>query len=105
MGIGEQSADLAVAGDDVFVAGQLLQAHGAPGVKLLGGDADLRAEPKLAAIREARGRIYIDRRRIDLCREPLRRTEVFGDDALAVAGRILRNVRDSRVKAVYDAHG
>lgn len=71
-------------------------------MQLLRGDADLRAEPELAAIREARGRIYIDRRRIDLCREPLRRTEVLGDDALAVAGRILRNVRDSRVKAVYD---
>ena len=98
-------SDLTVAADDEFVGNELIQAHGASGVQLLRGDADLRAEPELAAIREARGRVYIDRRRIDLCREPLRRTEVLSDDAFAVAGRILRNVRDSRVKAVYDAHG
>ena len=78
-------SDLTVAADDEFVGNELIQAHGASGVQLLRGDADLCAEPKLAAIREARGRVYIDRRRIDLCREPLWPVEYCAMCAMAAS--------------------
>ena len=56
-----KSADLAVAADDVLVAAQLGQPHGAPGVELLGGNAHLAAKAKLAAIRKAGRAVDIDR--------------------------------------------
>ena len=42
------SPDLTVAADDVLVAAQLAEAHGAAGVELLGGDAHLAAQPELS---------------------------------------------------------
>src|SRR5205823_1251211 len=45
-------ADLAVAVDDPLGAGQLAEAAGASGVELVGADADLGAEAKLAAVVE-----------------------------------------------------
>ena len=36
-------ANLPVSADDIFVAGELSQTHGATGVELLGGDAHLAA--------------------------------------------------------------
>ena len=44
------SADLAAAVNDVLVATQLFQPHGAPGVELLGGNAHLAPQPELPAI-------------------------------------------------------
>src|SRR5882672_11165761 len=41
---------LAGPADDVFVGGQLLQAHRAAGVELVRADADLRAETELVAV-------------------------------------------------------
>jgi hypothetical protein len=46
---------LPVSPDAVLVARQLAQAHGAAGVELVGGDADLGAEAELAAVGEAGG--------------------------------------------------
>ena len=43
-GLVKRSPDLTVAADDVLVAAQLAEAHGAAGVELLGGDAHLAAE-------------------------------------------------------------
>jgi hypothetical protein len=39
--------------DEVLVAAQLREAHGAAGVEFVGGDADLGSEAELAAVVEA----------------------------------------------------
>ena len=44
---------LAVAVDEVLVGGEGGETHGASGVKLLGGDADLGAKSELATVGEA----------------------------------------------------
>src|SRR6476619_5591865 len=49
--------NLAVAVDDVLQRGQLPEAHGAPSMQLLGGDADLGAEPELLTVDEAGRRV------------------------------------------------
>ena len=49
------SAGLSIAVDDIFVAAQLGQSHGAAGVELLGGNAHFAPKAKLAAIRKAGG--------------------------------------------------
>ena len=41
---------LTVAVDDVLIAAQLAEAHGSPGVELLGGDAHLTAKAELSAV-------------------------------------------------------
>ena len=51
-------AGLAVAVDDELEGGELPQAHGAPGVELLGGDADLGAEAELLAVDEPGGGVH-----------------------------------------------
>src|SRR2546421_1270147 len=48
-------ADLAVAGDDPFVGGEVGGAHGAAGVELVGADADLGAETVFPAVGETGG--------------------------------------------------
>jgi len=50
--------DLAVAVDDEFGSGQILQTHRAEGVQLSGGDADLGSQTQLTAVIEAGGGIY-----------------------------------------------
>ena len=49
--------DVAVAADDELPGRQLAQAHGAAGVQLLGGDADLGAEAELLAVDEPGRRV------------------------------------------------
>lgn len=51
---------LTVAVDDVLVAAQLAEAHGSPGVELLGGDAHLTAKAELSAVGEAGGAVDVD---------------------------------------------
>ena len=65
-------SDLAVAANDVFVGRQFFETHRAARMKLVGADADLRAETKLAAIGETGGSIPIDRRGIDFAEESFR---------------------------------
>ena len=48
------SAGLSVAADDIFVAAQLGQSHGAAGVELLGGNAHFAPQPKFTAIGKSR---------------------------------------------------
>ncbi len=56
------SADVTVADHDVLGGGHLGQAHGAAGVQLLRADADLGAEPELAAVGEPGGGVDEHRR-------------------------------------------
>src|SRR5262249_40177885 len=62
-------AHLAAAVDHVLLGGELSQAHGAEGVEAGGGDADLRAQPQLAAVVEAGGGVDDDARRGHLAGE------------------------------------
>jgi hypothetical protein len=57
--------DLARAANDVFVSGKFLEGHGAAGVKLIGGDADLGAETELATIGETGGGVPVNGGGID----------------------------------------
>ena len=82
---GASDPDLTVALDDPLGRRELGQGHRAAGVQLLGRDADLGAEPELAAVGEARARVDHDRRRVDLGREPAGGAAVLGDDRLGVA--------------------
>jgi len=59
-GARETLPHLTVSPDDVLVRRQLLQAHGASGVELLGGDAHLAAQAELAAVGEAGGAVQVD---------------------------------------------
>ena len=45
--------------DNVLVAAKFLQPHGTPGVQLLGRDAHLTAQTKLAAVGKAGGAVHI----------------------------------------------
>ena len=53
-------ADLAVAAEEVFAGGQLIEGHGAAGVEFVGGDADFRAEAEFAAVGEAGAGVPMD---------------------------------------------
>ena len=79
---------LAAAPDEEFIADQLLQSHGAPGVELLGGDADFRPQAKLASVRKPGGGVYIHGGGVHFLQEPLGIGVVLGDDALTVTGGI-----------------
>src|SRR5690606_10722950 len=78
--------------------------HRAPGVKFLGADTDLGAEPELEAVVEPRRRVDEHGGRVDFLPEPLCPGEVGGDDRLAVPGAVKRYVLEGSVEAVYDAH-
>ena len=73
---GRRSPYVAVAGDDVLGRGHLGQPHRPAGVQLLRADADLGAEPELAAVGEPRRRVDEDGGRVDLGGEPPRGGQV-----------------------------
>jgi hypothetical protein len=52
MGCLESVADLSVAAEKVFIGGQLLERHWAPGMQLVRADTDLGAKAKLTAVGE-----------------------------------------------------
>ena len=58
--------NLAIPVDNILIACQGKESHGASGMQLLCADADLRTEAELEAVRETGGGIHIDCRRIDL---------------------------------------
>ena len=87
-----RSANLPVTVDNVLVAAKLLQPHGSPGVQLLGRDAHLAAQTKLAAIRKAGGAVYIHGGAVYRSGEPVGVCLRPGQDGLAMAGGVLRNV-------------
>ena len=62
--------------DNVFVAGQFLQAAWAAGVKTIGADADFRAESKLASVIKSGAGVDEHGGRIDAGRKLARRGKV-----------------------------
>ena len=72
------------------------------GVQLGGRDADLRAEPELAAVVEAGRRVHQDAARVDLAKPALRVLVAAGADGLGVARAELGDVRERLVQAVDD---
>ena len=70
-----------------------------------GGDADLGAEPELAAIGELRRGVVQHDRGIDLVEEFLRRRLVGGDDRVGVMGAVTLDVLDRRVDAGCEVRG
>ena len=100
-----RSADLAVAVDDVLVAAQLGQPHGAPGVELLGGNAHLTAKAKLAAIRKAGRAVDIDRGAVHRGGKLSGMGVVLGQNGLAVAGGVGGDMCNGFLHAVHDFNG
>ena len=95
------SAGLAGAPDDVFVGAQLLQAHGAPGVQFLGGDAHLAAQPELSPVGETGGGIDVDGGGIHLQGEQIDGRGILRDDALTVMGGVQIDVPDGLLHGVH----
>ena len=91
-------ADLAGAIDEVFVTAKFCQAHGAAGVELVGADADLGSESKLAAVIEAGAGIVHDHGAFDLMLETLSRSAVGGDDAVGVMRAVVIDVSDGLIE-------
>src|SRR5215510_7921598 len=92
--------DLSRAAHAILEAGELLDTDRAAGVKTAGGDADLGAEPELAAVGElGRGVVQHDRG-IDLAQEFLRRRTVFRDDRIGMVGAVALDMPDRGVDAV-----
>ena len=85
-------------------ARELRQTHRAASVQLLGRDADFGAEPELAPIREARGGIDHDDRRVDLGEKAFGFREVVREDRLGVMRRIRADVLERSIEVVDDPH-
>src|SRR5437660_12643529 len=102
---GSLCTDLAVSSHHETGGGQLPQAHRPVGVQLAGGDADLGAEPQLAAVVEAGGGVPEDAAGVDLADEALGERRVAGDDRFRVPAAVLRDVPQRLVEAVDDPVG
>lgn len=87
-------ADLAGAGDDVFVAGEFPKTAGSAGVKLVGADSDFSTEAELAAIVEASASVNHDGSGIDGGREPTRVLEISRHDPVGVMRTIVIDMRN-----------
>ena len=74
-------------------------------MEFLGRNADLGAEPELAAVGEGRRDVDVDARRIDPPGELPGRPGVFGDDGFAVARGVAGDVRQSFVEGADGPHG
>ena len=74
--------------DDILIAAQLLQAHGAAGVEFLGGDAHLTAKAELSAVGEAGGAVDVDGGTVHCRREEGSVGVSPGQDGFAVAGGV-----------------
>ena len=96
--------DLAVAPHEVLVGGELAQRHRATRVQLLRGDPDLRAEPELGAVGEARRRVDHHGGGVDLGGEPPRRVELAGEDRFGVPRAEPVHVVDRGVERRHDRH-
>src|SRR5690606_38688571 len=102
---GTLTADVSVPDDDPRRRRELPEPHGAAGVELLGGDADLGAQPELAAVGEPGRGVDDERRGVDLAGEALGRAQVGGADGLGVAAGPPADVLDRRVEVLDDADG
>ncbi len=70
----------------IFIGCQGLQAHGSPGMELLGTDTDFRPKSKLKSIRKAGTGIDIDAGRINFPKEPIRVLLRFCNNGLRMMG-------------------
>ena len=91
--------------DDILIAAQLLQAHGAAGVEFLGGDAHLTAKAELSAVGKAGAGVHVDRRAVHGRREEGSVSLVLGQDGFAVAGGVLGDVANGFLHTVHDLDG
>ena len=99
------SPDLPVTVDNVLVAAKLLQPHGSPGVQLLGRDAHLTAQTKLAAVGKAGGAVHIHSGAVYRSGEPVGVCLRPGQDGLAVAGGVLCDVGNGLIYTVHHLDG
>ena len=98
-------ADMSVSVDDVFVGGQLLQAHGSPGVELLCGNAHFAPQSEFAPVGEPGGRIDIHRRAVHVGGKIPLRLRAAGHDGFAVAGGVRRDVGDRLLHILHAFDG
>ena len=94
------NTNLAITTNDIFAAHQLFKAHGAAGMQLLGGDADLRAQAELAAIGKAGGGVDIHCRSIHKRGELLSRCIIPGIDYEPVFSPIVSDFYSGMVVTV-----
>ena len=88
--------------DDILVAAQLGQSHGATGVEFLGGNAHFAPKAEFTAIRKAGGTVHIHGGAVHCGSEQVGMGLCLGQDGLAVAGGVLSNMPDGLLHAVHD---
>src|SRR5579864_2159885 len=93
-------AHLPVAAHDVFEAGELLCAHRAARVELVGGDADLRAHAKLRSVGKLSGGIEKHDGALDPVEEALGRRRILGHDGVGMMRAVPVYVRDGGLDAI-----
>src|SRR5438874_1271982 len=98
-------ADLTVPVHDELLGRQLRQSHRAERVHLGRRDPDLRTEPELVPIVEARRGVHEHAARAHLVQEPLRIAVVPRDDRLGVVGAVVRNVIDGALERIDHPYG
>src|SRR5437667_10542988 len=86
----------------IFEAGELLGADWAAGMEFPGGDADLGAEAKLAAIGELRRGVVQHDRGINLVEEFFRGFGILGHDCIGVMRAVIVDMRDRLFDAIDD---
>src|SRR6478735_12073969 len=96
--------DLTRTADNVLVGRQLLEAHGAAGVELVGADADLGAEAELVAVVEARRGVPEHDGAVDAVEEFLRDGGVLRHDRVRVVRAMGLDVLDGGIDPVDDPH-
>src|SRR5688572_10119191 len=88
--------------DDELVGTELGQAHRAAGVEAVGADADFGAVTELVSVREARTRVPIDGRAVDLREETPGGRFIGRDDGVAVARAVAIDRCDGDVERIDD---
>ena len=103
--LGEGSADLTGAVDDVFIGAKLLQTHGAPGVELLGGDAHFAAQTEFSAVGEPGGGVDINCGAVHALTEQPGGPVIAGDNGLGMAGGVLGDMVNGFLYAAHQTDG
>ena len=98
-------SDLSRSVDDVFVAAELGEPHGAPGVEAVGADTDFGSEAKFETIVEAGASIPKYSRAIDGGLEAGGGVGIGRNDGFAVTAAVAINLSDGVLEGIDDAHG
>ena len=91
--------------DDIFVAAQLGQAHGAAGMQFLGADAHFAPQAKLSAIGKAGGGVDIHGGAVHTGGKAVCGSIVRRDDGLTVVGGMAGNVGNGSVYIIHHGNG